>query len=398
MLIVPSATQLTEDQLVASFWDSFAESPLQLTTRATEPTWLHLSISLTPSSETLQRALLSIACIRLGRLYGDRNMILKAQRVYGQALRLMQSALHDDELVQDDSILAAARCMLLYESFEAPSGNVAGWQTQVAGIGRMIEVRGPHRYNDPLSRAILESMRYNIMACCFMHNQDSFLGQIAWMEQPWADQPRDIDQRIFDCGFTLIRLMGIMKSPPSSTPKHNLATGVFEGMLANYTALTSLHQEVLREGRGHRLLYGEVSPEARHGETTFAITLATILGVELIQSIFAAKMLGQFSSDPSKEELEDVVVRVAPYCSESRRLQIARAILNQVRISLRVPLKYMRHRILFPLNVIRWELRNIPEDAAQIREMFMVLSNASHIGFAGTMLTAGRKSLPDWLH
>ena len=319
-------------------------------------------------------------------------MVFRGQQIYGQTLRLMQNALYDPRLMQDDNTLAAARCMVLYESFESTSEDMAAWQNHIHGIARMIEMRGPHRHRDPLSKSILESMRYNMMIVCLMRRESSFLGSQDWLTTPWVDTTKDLDQRLYDYGFALSNMMQSSEEMSRIMAPQQLPR-MLEQIYTGYTGLVSLNDELLAMQTQHSQFTGAAAHEIRFGETTFAITSALIIALDLTSSLFAAALV-QKCGDNIPGALQNLVGQIRRYIDPTRRRELAKKVLRQLEFCLQTQFEYMRPKVIYPLNVVRWELRNDPEAKVQIQALFEAIAAKDQFRIARGVQRAGRSTLP----
>lgn len=125
--------------------------------------WLRLAAEIESPSAALAKSLLALSTIRFGRFTDNHDAVLQGQRCYSEGLTLVQRALYGDALMWHDETLAAIRAMSLYELFESTSGDPTSWQTHLAGITRLIELRGLDRHGSRISRAILIDVRYAVV-------------------------------------------------------------------------------------------------------------------------------------------------------------------------------------------------------------------------------------------
>ncbi|OCT49940.1 hypothetical protein CLCR_06997 [Cladophialophora carrionii] len=440
----PSPRQANETQLVSSFWETYCASATRYP-GPTEPAWLYRSISsattptavIAATSMLLKQALLSLAHIRIGRLNDDQALIIRGQQIYGQSLRLMQHALHDPVLAHSDDILVAARCMVLYESFESTSGDMAAWENHILGIARIIHLRGVHRTRDSISRSVLESIRYNVMIVSLMRSTACFLGESEWLSVPWAGVSKSLDQRLFDYGFTLAYMMQRSEavsmptslSVPSqyrhqqihqSASKRQTILDILEQTLACYTGLANLRSELLATRRqmlrvvnppsiqSQQLYNEDTTTDEQHMHLACtdndpqAITIAILLALDLSFSIFATALMQHLADDhgrdlnhhPPSHSGRDLFAQLAEYMAPTRRLQLGQQLLRHLQLCCAVRSEHLRPRIIFPLNVLRWEMRHRPAEAAQVRALFEAVASRGKFRIAKGAQNAGTEIVP----
>jgi hypothetical protein len=429
----PSPRQANETQLISSFWEIYSASASRYP-GPTEPVWLYRSISSATAATAptlLNQALLSLAYIRLGRLNDDQALVIKGQQIYGQSLHLMQRALHDPILAHNDDTLVAARCMVLYESFESTSGDMAAWQNHILGIARIIHLRGVHRHCDPVSRSVLESMRYNVMIVSLMRSTASFLSEPEWLTVPWAGVSKGLDQRLFDYGFTLANMMQKSEATSMSLSsqqhqQHHAAStqkdvlDILEQTLACYIGLEGLLTELLSKRttashdvnstplQNHHHLPWDIQLDYdKHAETgPDAISFAILLALDLSFSVFATALVKQHCSHHDHNHNDDqtpashhsrrvdLFAQLARYIAPARRLRLAQQLLRHLHLCCSVRAEHLRPRIIYPLNVLRWEMRHRPAEEAQVRALFELVASRDQFRIARGVRDAGKAVLP----
>jgi hypothetical protein len=338
----------------------------------------------------LRHALLAITYVRLGRLHPNPDMISRGQQSYVQTLRLLKNSLNDPVMAKHDHTLGAARCMVLYESSESTSGDMEAWQNHVLGLGRLIEHRGPSLHWSPLSRSVFESGRFLVMIVCLMRRQSSFLAAPEWSFQPWDDSKKELDQRLYDHGFLLANLFKQAEHGDLQQTMPQILTSIREG----YHGLHELNEELMEDGRRRRLNTAQDAHAALFGETTFALTSILIIALDLTYSIFASALINH-CPPTTLQACADTINEIRGYADQARRLRLAKEILRHLQICIaQNSLEFMRPRILFPLNVVRWELRDCPVESAQAQAIFQDVSEKSKFRIAHEVHAAGKNTLP----
>ncbi|KIW70234.1 hypothetical protein PV04_02524 [Phialophora macrospora] len=433
--LTPSPRQANETQLISSFWEIYSASASRYPGPA-EPMWLYQSMSSATAATAsanapatlLNQALLSLAYIRLGRLKDDQTLVIRGQQIYGQSLRLMQRVLHDPIHAHSDDTLVAARCMILYESFESTSGDMAAWQNHILGMARIIHLRGVHRHADPVSRSVLESVRYNVMIVSLMQSTASFLGEPEWLTVPWEGVSKGLDQRLFDYGFTLANMMQKSEAISKSIiqPHHQLhhpasaqqdVLDILEQTLACYIGLEGLLTELLAKRtqashdmnsttlQNHHLPQDiQVDHDNNAEAGPHAISLAILLALDLSFSMFTTALVQQHCSNHNHDDdqalthnrsrRDNLFAQLARFIAPARRLQLAQQLLCHLHLSCSVRAEHLRPRIIYPLNVLRWEMRHYPAEKAQVRALFETVASRGQFRIARGVRDAGTAILP----
>ncbi|KAJ9616652.1 hypothetical protein H2200_000371 [Cladophialophora chaetospira] len=392
LTFAPSSTQLNETQLISLFWENYAANAPRHSD-SNEPVWLYHSINSPAHSTILRQSLVSVALIRLGRLHDDQALLVSGRQIYGQTLRMMQAALNDSELAYSDNTLVAARCMVLYESFESTSGDMAAWQNHIMGIARIIELRGAHRHRSVVARSVVESIRYNVMIVCLMRRRSSFFGEPQWLAEPWAGTSKGCDQRLFDYGFSLGTLMHKVETMQQQARRDGMLE-ILEQLRDGYLALSYLNEELLALREQPQQTAGGSSEKLGPDETPFTFTFGFLIALDLVFGSFTTALL-QKCNEPLSFVHQELFDQLHRYADPGRRLRLARQLLRHVQFCCQTRAEYNRPRIIFPLNVVRWELRNSsPEEKAQVNALFESVSSKSHFRIADGVRNAGKSVLP----
>ncbi|KAI1609374.1 hypothetical protein EDD37DRAFT_162038 [Exophiala viscosa] len=403
----PPCRYLLEDQCISVFWDGFSARSVTDSRPASDPAWLHHILNISSPVDTLRQTLLSLAYTRLGRLNDDPAAVLRGQQVYGQALKTMQQALYDPHWSRHDETLAAARCMVLYESFESTSESMTSWFNQIGGVAQIIELRGPQNHRRPLQRTILESMRYNVMIACTMRRKDSFFAQHQWLTEPWRDDIKNLEQRYIDQGFVLASMLERSDALSQRNSCDEFSTrravvDILRRLLDGLSNLQALSQELAEV----EAQYARSKPAGYNvkelctpqtGEVTIAVASATIMALELSYATLAAALVSRYTSKLQLDHDDSsILAGIRPYLDQSRRLTLSRQLLQDLETCLEGRnLDFTRGRLILPLNVVRWELREYPEDSAKIGELFDFATAKGKYRIARSVLKAGTSPLPD---
>ncbi|KAI3322967.1 hypothetical protein HD806DRAFT_497400 [Xylariaceae sp. AK1471] len=102
-------------------------------------------------------------------------------RYYGKALRSLQSAVDDPVNRYAAETLCAASILALFELFNSSNG-VISWSNHMAGVSRLIQLRGPDQFTSEFEQALLIQLANPISAEAIIQNTDCFLDDPAWTE------------------------------------------------------------------------------------------------------------------------------------------------------------------------------------------------------------------------
>lgn len=374
---------IQDNQFIAAFWEKYASTNGSL--RPEEPAWLFNIISMPETTALLRQALLAIAYTRAGRSQNNLSLISQGQMYYGLTLQMMQQALYKPELAASYDTLAAARCMCLYEAFELTTNSMTSWIHQTQGMARILEFRGPSSFQSPVCRAILESMRLNLMIHSIIMQTPSFLALEPWREQPWLGTVKPLEQQVYDHGFTLTSLIHrVDRAGEAEEGLGQVLVDTIIQILESYHSLTVLNEELIRM---YRVGFNSTRT------ASLSVASASLLGIDLSFSFFACGLLRQCGQE-LLDENRSVIERVTGYIDKKRRRQLAHQIVLHVEMSLVTEAFAVVSSLVFALNCARFELRDSTEHKTRIKMIMKTLeTRGSHRIITG-IRTAGQSMVP----
>ena len=247
-------------RLISWFWESFARSPPSKYALQSPSHWLDHFIHSSTSNATLHKALLAVSVTRLSRTSDRPDIIKYGRRMYTQSLGLTRKALADPQLSLHDDILATSCVMTLYELFDTTTNNPDGWLDHLCGVYRLLQHRGPGLHNAEASRALFEHSRYLIMLQHLISRKSCVFGEPEWLECPWQDVEKSVEQQIFDQGLKLTSVLETCdRAIEEGSPDVDL-TQLFHGCVEIYDDTMQLQEQSVApavdadlEGYGPRL-------------------------------------------------------------------------------------------------------------------------------------------------
>lgn len=339
--------------------------------------------------------------------------MLRGQQVYGQALKSMQQALYDPHWMKHDETLAAARCMVLYESFESTSESMSSWMDHINGVARIIQLRGPKRHREPLQRTILESTRYNAMIASMARRQASFFAQPQWLTEPWTDDTKNFEQRSVDQGFLLSSLFEkaddllLHRGDSDDVSLRRDVFHMLRRLLDGLSALQAINEELVEV----ESQYARFKPAGYNvkdlcipqtGEASILGASATIIALELsfatlaeaLHSRYNGLLLQQHDDDDDDDDNTSILDEIAPYLDQNWKLTLSRQLLGDLETCLQGSFEFTRARLIYPLNTVRWEVRKYPEDCARVRKLFDLVAAKGKYRIAQSVHKAGISTVP----
>jgi hypothetical protein len=154
-----------------------------------------------PGDETaLNLAFLAVSAARVGRDHKDRRLVEESLKIYGKALRDLQSALYDPKRMYSDETLVACMLLNLYEIFEGSDRKTLAWISHSQGAARLVELRGVGRHATKESNFLFCGTRVPIILAAIVRRQATFLSSPDWLTKPWEAQgmPKTWADRLFD--------------------------------------------------------------------------------------------------------------------------------------------------------------------------------------------------------
>ncbi|KAL8723592.1 MAG: hypothetical protein Q9225_000134 [Loekoesia sp. 1 TL-2023] len=158
-----------------------------------------------------------------GRVHQRQDICEIGSLWYGKALRKLASDLGDPEKRWSVLVLRSAVILTMHELI---ASHTDSWIQHAGGIGRLLEMRGPHRHQATEERRILEAARPVIVAKAIAEGKRTFLEQPDWLTIPWApysNKKPQVDQLV-DIGCMLPGL--IQERQKLSIRKRRLAKDI----------------------------------------------------------------------------------------------------------------------------------------------------------------------------
>jgi hypothetical protein len=240
-----------------------------------------------------------------------------------------------------------------------------------------------------------------------MQRRPSFLGRAEWLTEPWVDGHKNFEQRYIDYGFYLSDLSSrgdaIISQDVSADPiaRQFEFVQVLRGLQRGLDALTNVRKELLQISyqqaqsgtSGIGIVDQNLCSIDFGDDSGLSITSATLNGLDLSYSLFAAALLHRYRDQPNIEHYH-ATPELGPYIDHHRRLMLARQILQDLEACLHGSFEHTRARMIFPLNVLRWELRQHPEEFGRVNELFDVIAGKSKYRIGRSVQREGASALP----
>jgi Fungal specific transcription factor domain len=183
---------------------------------------------------SLRLSYFALSTARLGHDNHDDNLLASSKRFYCKALGEMQLAISDPRRRHKEETLLACFALSLYEMFEAQtlalqvSGMPNGWLSHAAGIGRLIEARGPESFTTDKAHPVFLQARILIASRESTARRRSFLSEPKWLTVPFKNHPKSLRHKVIDvmvCLPTILEAYDEVRRSPSLNSERTLRKG-----------------------------------------------------------------------------------------------------------------------------------------------------------------------------
>lgn len=138
-------------------------------------------------SRVLDSSIRCFALHHLGKMNNDERLIHAARSTYVEALVRLQRALDHRHEWASSETMASGFTLCMYELFACPTA-YNGWMKHAAGMGRLAQLRGTSRFQDPFDRIIFIALRGIWLMDALFSGKDCFLAEPEWqsvVQEPW---------------------------------------------------------------------------------------------------------------------------------------------------------------------------------------------------------------------
>ncbi|KAK2812117.1 hypothetical protein FQN49_008399, partial [Arthroderma sp. PD_2] len=161
--------------------------------------WTYFLPQLPTKSRALESASVAVAAAALGRKHGIRDLSREGLKYYTRALRHLQEALWDKDLVLEDETLTACMAVGMFEVIECANLGRSAFESHVKGLMALVRARGTKRHTSGPGYALFLAMRCAGIMMAIRNKTPNFLSEPVWMEGPWALNPKSLMDRVHDC-------------------------------------------------------------------------------------------------------------------------------------------------------------------------------------------------------
>ena len=156
--------------------------------------WLSYLPPLTGRNRLLDTAVRAVSLAHLARLHTSDVLLNESRPYYGKAIRLLNSALSDEDAGMASETLSATILLSFYEMFASDSNEA--WIRHAGGAGALMRMRGPERHRYGFDREIFLAFRHTVVIESFEKDEHCFLS-----ESEWRALSRDVHEDIRSSGI-----------------------------------------------------------------------------------------------------------------------------------------------------------------------------------------------------
>ncbi|KAH8673834.1 hypothetical protein BX600DRAFT_509065 [Xylariales sp. PMI_506] len=165
-------------QFISALFENVQNVQHQNDTVAFGP-WFDSMVYRVGKKQLFDMSICSFALHLLGKANSDENLISQSRTLYGQSLGALQGALDHTKHWNTAETLGSAVLLCYYELFSGTTRSDV-WMVHAAGIGRLIQLRGPKAHESDWERSILLSFRSIIIMNDLFSTRDCFLAEPQW--------------------------------------------------------------------------------------------------------------------------------------------------------------------------------------------------------------------------
>lgn len=169
--------------------------------------WALITNELPDNEPSLINAFSALSISRVGQENNDGRLARESTKLYGKALKDLQSALYDAERMHSDSVLTAIMLLGLYEGFENSILHSKSWVTHAKGAAHLIELRGPERHQNRQAHNVFLGSRIPTIYAAIMQRRHTYLAAREWLTVPWTYQHRTYFDRLIDIAAAIPGLL-----------------------------------------------------------------------------------------------------------------------------------------------------------------------------------------------
>ena len=248
---------ISENVYLSYLLNRFIATGVEYQDFSTNRAWMVVCLSRQEEYPTAALALKCLATSFFGRKHRQDSIMTEGTKSYGQALLALRQTLQDPIQAWTFDALAATTALSHYEYLTFTTRQ--GWIQHAQGVAKLIEMRGPERFQQWPDRAILEINKLILIAQSLAARKRSFLEKEEWRNVKGADETeKHFTSSLIDIFAKLPGIVETIQGFESGTMDPAQATDDFE---ATKIKLSTLMQELEDWYNMFALKFGRVALE-----------------------------------------------------------------------------------------------------------------------------------------
>jgi hypothetical protein len=183
-------SSVSDDVYLSYLLDKFFASGAECQDYSSNRTWMVVCLSRQEEHPTAALALKCLATSFFGRKHRQNSIMNEGAKSYGQALLALRQTLQDPNRAWSFDALAATTALSHYEYIMFTTRQ--GWIQHAQGVAKLIEMRGPERFQQWPERAILDVNKLILIAQCLTARKRCFLEGDEWQNVHRAHHPEKL--------------------------------------------------------------------------------------------------------------------------------------------------------------------------------------------------------------
>ncbi|KEF61966.1 uncharacterized protein A1O9_03538 [Exophiala aquamarina CBS 119918] len=163
-----------------------------------EKMWIKTVPSLPYLTTALEVSVMAMCFAKIGDFHNDGRFKFEGLQLYHRALRELQLALLNPQLLYDDQTLGACVALTHYELTQCPSDSVVPYMNHIAGCAKLVQIRGPQRHRDGLGHKIFTHFRVQDILFNLDLQTPTFLAEPQWQRIPWQYTSKTAYEAVWD--------------------------------------------------------------------------------------------------------------------------------------------------------------------------------------------------------
>ena len=169
---------------------------------------LRIVAGLASKHPVLNHGLRTLALVQIGYARNDERLLQNSVKCYATALGSLAKAVTEAANVEDDTVLAAARLLIMCEFFENIKTASTGWIQHATGMQQLLLNRGPRSLKSKLSQLVFYAARHSSLGLSYLQRKANVFATPAWRAAGFKVPIDDPEKELYD---SLIQIPSILE-------------------------------------------------------------------------------------------------------------------------------------------------------------------------------------------